>query len=388
MTQIDPFYLALLVLYSLLGGLCLAVVHGREDPRGVRLWGFSLLLYSAAVMAGVMGLPYHPRRMVVNSIISLAPVFAFLAFTSYTTMRVNRRWLAAGSLLTIAVIIVNHLGPHFLVALDSTASTPIAVVLFAMGAHALLRRGPVDVRRPARFVAGVLLFGLLLWLGRAITIWSVVGTTSVTRVPARIVSWLMIGEMAGAVAATFGLLWMEVGLGEAALRKLAEVDPLTNLPNRRITMERFDRELRRSMRHRRSFALLLLDVDSFKAINDGYGHPTGDAVLRHLGAVLSSTVRDVDAVGRFGGEEFAVLLTEEQLAGAIIAAERFRHAIEAAPFVKDSVQLEIRVSGGIAMYPEDGADWDAMFAAADARLYVAKSTGRNRIVAPEAVLQP
>jgi diguanylate cyclase (GGDEF)-like protein len=190
--------------------------------------------------------------------------------------------------------------------------------------------------------------------------------------------------MVTAVASTLGLLWIEVRMMEAELRRLANQDPLTGLPNRRATVERFKEETSRAARHRRDFGLLLFDVDRFKQVNDTYGHLVGDLALRQVSAVLGTEKREVDAVGRIGGEEFVVLLVEEELAGALVAANRLRERIAAATLSHQSLELSVSVSGGLAMYPTDGTDWDHLFAVADRRLYEAKSGGRNRVVGPAA----
>ena len=129
------------------------------------------------------------------------------------------------------------------------------------------------------------------------------------------------------------------------------------------------------------FALAILDMDRFKAVNDDHGHLVGDALLCHVGRVLAAAKRTEDVLGRLGGEEFVVLMCGHQSGGgAATAADRLREAVAANPMVHGGEALRVTLSGGIAELPADGADWDKVFAVADARLYEAKRSGRNRVV--------
>ncbi|MES1164243.1 MAG: diguanylate cyclase [Verrucomicrobiota bacterium] len=163
-------------------------------------------------------------------------------------------------------------------------------------------------------------------------------------------------------------------------QRLATVDPLTGLMNRRAFTAALDKDLARSQRHGYPLCLLLLDVDHFKAINDHRGHPGGDAVLAALGALLVHQVRKVDFAGRWGGEEFVVALTGADKQGGQITAERIRAAI-AAMRVKDTSgeSISVTISIGVACY-ERGDNVDGLIDRADRAMYAAKSSGRNRVV--------
>ena len=169
--------------------------------------------------------------------------------------------------------------------------------------------------------------------------------------------------------------------GRAELERLSVTDKLTGLVNRRQLDDELARELQRHDRHKRSLAVLMLDVDRFKALNDTHGHPAGDAVLRQLATVLQATTRKGDTVARFGGEEFMVLLPETPAAGALTLAEKIRTAIEAQPFVIDDqgTTVQVTASFGLARFPEHGRTADTLTAAADQALYRSKQSGRNRV---------
>ena len=166
------------------------------------------------------------------------------------------------------------------------------------------------------------------------------------------------------------------------LEFLAAYDNLTGLLNRREFDNRLNDEVRRAKRVRRPFVLLLLDVDYFKHINDNYGHQAGDHVLRVLAGLLKKQVREVDFVGRTGGEEFGIILTETSEQDARETAERIRRVVEEKQFaINEQKPVHVTLSIGMATYPDDGANTDMLISYADEALYRAKDGGRNRVVA-------
>ncbi|WP_229414366.1 sensor domain-containing diguanylate cyclase [Zemynaea arenosa] len=168
---------------------------------------------------------------------------------------------------------------------------------------------------------------------------------------------------------------------DAELRLLATTDFLTGLPNRREFMARLDEELARVQRHvDGQAAVLMLDIDHFKTINDRHGHPVGDAVLRHVAELMRSTQRKIDTLGRMGGEEFAVLLPGAGHAAAAAYAERLRHTVAASPCrLEDGEEIAVTVSIGCAEIRAFDPTGDAALLRADKALYGAKAAGRNRV---------
>lgn len=169
------------------------------------------------------------------------------------------------------------------------------------------------------------------------------------------------------------------------LYKQATCDPLTGLANRHY----FERELHRFIsigaRYQRAFAMLMLDIDFFKKVNDTYGHAVGDHVLQAIANILLHSVRDQDVAARFGGEEFAVLLPETTLQGAAIVAERIRMTVESGDFAALGCQHGVTISIGISEFPINGGQPEDLVKRADAALYEAKTSGRNRICLARAV---
>ena len=174
-----------------------------------------------------------------------------------------------------------------------------------------------------------------------------------------------------------------VAFDNARLHRIVEqqaiVDGLTGLANRRHADEMLARELARSERFSGPVGLILADVDDFKAINDEYGHPLGDAVLREVAGALLGTVREIDVAARWGGEEFAVVLPGTDVEGATRAADRIREALARRDlFAPDGARLHVTASFGVAA-SSPGTTGEELVAAADEALYRAKRAGKNRV---------
>ena len=166
--------------------------------------------------------------------------------------------------------------------------------------------------------------------------------------------------------------------GDSVLRASA-CDFLTGIANRRTFFEAAELELERWRRFPRPLSLIAIDADAFKNINDTWGHPAGDDVLRNLAQTLVANVREIDVVARIGGEEFAALLPSTDLDGAIMLAERFRSAVESQRVQSGDVEIGYTVSIGVASMEAGLGGVDQLLKVADDALYAAKKAGRNRV---------
>jgi len=164
------------------------------------------------------------------------------------------------------------------------------------------------------------------------------------------------------------------------METMATTDGLTGLTNHRTFQERFGDLLERGRRHNREAAVLLCDVDHFKKVNDTYGHPVGDEVLRQVAKVLMDAVRKIDITARYGGEEFVVVLEATNLEGALQLAERIRNDVGSLVLDSDKGTFKVAISIGVAISPADGRDRAQLIEHADHALYRAKESGRNRVV--------
>jgi len=164
----------------------------------------------------------------------------------------------------------------------------------------------------------------------------------------------------------------------------AAVDPVTSLPNHRTVMGKIDEELQQSQQLQHECAILFVDLDHFKSINDTYGHRAGDAVLQEVARRLRIGLRLEDFVGRYGGEEFTVVLHNTGMEGAVQVAERLRTEVATVPCTweveetQEIVEIPVTTSIGISIYHEHGETREALIEAADKAMYRAKHSGRNR----------
>jgi two-component system cell cycle response regulator len=173
------------------------------------------------------------------------------------------------------------------------------------------------------------------------------------------------------------------------LLQMATSDPLTGLFNRGYVDDRFAIELSRARRYGKLLTIAVIDADRFKSLNDTHGHSAGDHVLRKLGAMLRDSFRQSDTVGRYGGEEFVVILPEMDIEAAQRKLETLRELVASTPMELPTrgEKVQVTISAGLATFPQDGEDALDLYASADLRMFQAKKEGRNRVVAsPEPVL--
>jgi diguanylate cyclase (GGDEF)-like protein len=171
----------------------------------------------------------------------------------------------------------------------------------------------------------------------------------------------------------------EIHLLQERLKEQAIRDALTGLHNRRYLDETLPRELARAKREGYPLSVIMVDLDRFKQVNDTYGHPTGDEVIKALGAILKQGTREGDVACRYGGEEFVVALPRMDLEGARARAEEWRLAIAASTISHGELSLSITLSAGVAAYPDHGGEVDTLVQCADLALYLSKHDGRNRV---------
>jgi diguanylate cyclase (GGDEF)-like protein len=165
------------------------------------------------------------------------------------------------------------------------------------------------------------------------------------------------------------------------LNELSITDGLTGLFNHRQFLRGLESESRRALRYRRNLALLLLDIDHFKEVNDRFGHPCGDFVLKNLAGLLRGCLRSADIAARCGGDEFAIILPETNKSKASEVAEKLRRQLEKSPFEWDGNSFNITCSIGVAAIPDMGIDgWHSLLESADKSLYRAKGEGRNSVI--------
>jgi diguanylate cyclase (GGDEF)-like protein len=194
---------------------------------------------------------------------------------------------------------------------------------------------------------------------------------------------LDIGELQARLRSGERLLKLQDNLlhAQEALRYQATHDELTGLWNRAMVRDHLTTELSRSKRSGKSLAVVLADVDHFKKVNDTHGHAAGDAILREASSRMRTALRAYDSIGRYGGEEFLIVLPDCDTDAAVVVAERARTCVAATPVRVGDTDIPLSISLGVASTSSSPEDPDGLIHAADSALYRAKSAGRNRVAA-------
>lgn len=383
MSRAQILTLALLSMHLVLGMLCLAVARGERAAPALRLWGWGLIAFAlGAALTLITALPFDARQVVGNSIIALSSLLSPMAVVHHTPWRFARIWLGGLFAAVVVGLIANHALRGGLT-WDIGIPTLSATLNFSIAIAMLMRHAPASIRAAARFVALTLSLSIVVWLARWYSIDQLLAGTWERERADLAIALFAIGQLITLVAGTLGMIWIEVRLMGTHLERMALTDSLTGLPNRRAMRAQFDAEVARARREGGGFALLLFDADHFKRLNDQHGHLAGDAVLAWIALTLERTKRGADALGRIGGEEFLLLLPGLTRLDAVAAAERLRESVSTTALEHDGRTIQTTLSGGLALFPEDGEDWDRLFQAADRRLYRAKHAGRDRLVAAD-----
>jgi diguanylate cyclase (GGDEF)-like protein len=372
--------LCLLTMSMLMGVLVLVVARGERKSVALRLWGWGLVTYAVGMLVIIASwwLPYDLTQVVGNSLISFSALLTSRGVFMHVPQRPQLRF--TGSLLGVVVVglTLNHVLRGYAI-VDIALPTFYATLLYMVVSWQLIRHPPAAALAAARFLVTTILLTLVVWNLRLAAIWISVGSDSDISRGDALQAGFAIFQMLLVVSSTLGLMWVEVRLMEDDLKRSAFTDLLTGLPNRRAMHLRFDEEVARCRRQQQTFGLVLFDIDLFKQINDTCGHYVGDAVLKHIAATLERHKRGEDVLGRIGGEEFLVVLPQHGREECIRAAERLRQAVEGARSHEEAATPTATVSGGVAIFPEDGQDWDRLYMAADKRMYQAKRAGRNKV---------
>jgi diguanylate cyclase (GGDEF)-like protein len=164
------------------------------------------------------------------------------------------------------------------------------------------------------------------------------------------------------------------------VKKEAKTDDLTNMLNKKALNEELEKQEQFFKRHGRNYSIIFFDIDHFKNVNDTYGHDAGDVILKSVGLLLNRYSRDIDIVGRFGGEEFVIIAPETDKEGARVFAEKIRKIIAKTKFMYKKTRINITISAGVAERKETNSKEETL-KLADERLYKAKKGGRNRVEA-------
>ena len=366
---------------ALMGGVSSMFARVERDTRALKLWGWSLLMFA-------VGLALVALRGRVPDIVSIPVADTILLSAAIPMLRSLHSfnaepnddlpgWLivALGCVLIVYWTVVRPDQSARIAAFSAVLSLQYFRV-----AHYVFRTLPADGRASQIFTASVIaLFAASSALRAVLTLGA--GDMEDYFSPSNLQSMSLLGYVVLYLAATLGVMWMEIQRLEADLVRLATTDPLTGILNRRMFLDAAEREISRCRRSGDTFGFAMFDLDLFKRVNDRHGHIVGDRVLCSFVDAVRSVLRSHDLLGRYGGEEFALPLPgiDKNAASAIV--ERCRQTVEKHKLAHEGVPIQVTASAGVVAFGEDGRELKTLIAAADAALYQAKRAGRNRVVA-------
>lgn len=385
-----PTMLAVIIASSLMMAASMAVVGWGRRRDGLGRWAAALLVNAIGhLLLMLRGLIPDVLTIVVANVF-LSCVFVGMIAAVYQFQGRPVRWalLLAPPLLVLV----------FVTAFIDSFPARVSFVGLAIGLQAvwallaaLSHRHATVGRGQWLLVAGLSLEAVVLG-GRALVAISTHSEATHILQSSALQTLTFLATFSVVLVSSVGFVFMSRDRADETNRVLAAMDPLTGVANRRSLIAALDRDVARAQRMREPMALMMVDIDHFKDVNDQYGHPAGDRVLCGVINVLRQRVRAQDLVGRYGGEEFMVLLPDTGLAGAEQLARELCKAVEESRCPADgvpgpgiAVTVSIGVFGGRL---ESGDSWDMLIAAADRALYQAKNNGRNRVEVATGLRRP
>jgi diguanylate cyclase (GGDEF)-like protein len=264
--------------------------------------------------------------------------------------------------------------------LQLTALIAFIIALYVFGAGAVQLRAREAPLLQKIIGANNILFALAIWA------WLGLESGNLGSAMTPLVGLVYLASYLLMIMNGFGFLLLCKQKDDALMRSLATIDGLTGMLNRRAFFERADSARQLALRLRKPIALLMLDIDHFKQLNDGFGHACGDEALKAFADTARGVLREHDLIGRLGGEEFALVLPGTRLEGALDAAERLRLAVLAVPLIGCAQGYRMTVSIGVVTI-DPNEELTAALARADHALYAAKSGGRNRVEVGQPMLK-
>ena len=378
-----------LLAFMLTGLLTLAGLHAGPLSSGIRQWALASLCFSQALLPAYflrLPAPGYEWAMVLSSVLIASGIG--LQYTGIRSFKGQPcRFDLAGMLVLVALLqnlLWSVMQPD--VGARSIANSLLFGAGCAICAHALLIRMEPPLRTAYWFTGTA--FAILaasLWLRAILIGLSPPGTYNLyTNTPLNTTSFFISSVVQ--LCVTFGFVLMVNYRLMTDIQKIASRDMLTGAFTRRRLEEEALRLLARCKRTGDVLSIMMLDVDHFKSINDRFGHPVGDTVLRHLAAIAQHAIRTDDYFARYGGEEFCILLLSTTEQEALVLAERLREAYAALTLEAGFETLKSTLSIGVADSARAGLDWPSLVSAADQALYRAKQAGRNRVV-PHSALE-
>lgn len=381
MTLHTPTLLLVCLMITITLGISMGLVARRERRDGMVWWASAMLpLALTLLLFSLRGQISDGFSVVLGNTFLVAVLALFAEGLCEFQQRTPRRWLIWGPVMAMPLLITLFMDNTDV---RSMLSNVVLAIQSVMMLGLVLSKRHQTVGRGQYFLmVGLILVALAMLLRLAAAVLGAADLNQVTSSNAtHAVSMLVF--MQTIILITMGLILMSKERADALNRTLAMQDELTGLHNRRAILRLLEQQLALARRKEQSLALLIVDIDHFKRINDDYGHLSGDQALRAMAAGLQRRLRTQDVAGRWGGEEFIVILPGTDAAGGRKLAETLRRSAEQAELVAlDGRQIRFTISIGLhALDLASGNERDDMIGAADRALYLAKQNGRNRVEA-------
>jgi diguanylate cyclase (GGDEF)-like protein len=370
-----------MLLMTAAASLAMAGSLAAARPRrseGTGLWALALLLHAATYVLYTLRGTVPDWASIVLSNALLAGTFATVlgAVCQFRGQALPWARMLVPVVVTAALfaVFIDDYRARIMVA-GTLGPVQIGLVLWV-----LWRPQPLAQRRGAwLFTVGAGLQFVLLAVRGVLAAMHAIALDGLMR-SSPMQSFVFMAAFVVVILTSLGFILMTKDRADADNRYFAAHDELTGAVNRRALTQALDRDVARAVRAGESYALMMLDIDHFKAVNDTHGYHAGDRVLCHVAAVLRARLRAQDLVGRYGGEEFMLLLPNTTPDGAAALAETLREVMEQTPCMHEGRAIAVTVSIGVCgARLENASGWDCLIQAADQALYRAKAAGRNRV---------
>lgn len=368
----------IIIITCLMMAVSMWVCTPNKRERGLIKWtgGLALAAVGFAIFAARGFLPDLLTLPLATAAIMASIILCASAILEFQRQTLTMSWYIVPPLVTVVT--------YFLLLGYPSVRIVVGGLLFAAVFFVLARQIAILARHNAlpayKLIVGGGALGGLFMLGRSVAGYLLGPISPGAAEP----DWFWLLTFFAAftvlVTCTIGYIMLHKERAEQDVRELAMTDPLTGVYNRRTFFELAEMEFWRALRARSPLSLLMIDLDHFKTVNDVHGHPAGDAVLKHVVAVIADCLRAEDLFARYGGEEFCVLVAGLSRDDALALAERIRRTVEEQAAQIGNVRLPVRVSIGFAtIVPDEHNNISLLLARADEAVYDAKRAGRNRV---------
>ncbi len=382
--------LAMIIASSLMMAASMAIVGWGRRRDGLGHWAAALMVNAIGhLLIMLRGLAPDILSVVLGNVL-LACVFVGMIAAIYQFQGRPAPWLLLLAAPVMVAVFVSMFMDNFPARAGFVGLVIGLQAIWALAAT-LERRHATVGRGQWLLAAGLALEALVLGGRSVLTVALPDSATSILQ-GSVLQTVTFMATFSVVLVSSVGFVFMSRDRSDESNRIMAALDPLTGVANRRSLISALDRDVSRAIRTHQPIALMMVDIDHFKHVNDRYGHPAGDEVLCSVVSVLRQRVRAQDLVGRYGGEEFMVLLPDTDLVGAEQLARELCKAVEESRCLAQGAGpegVEVTVSIGVfGGHLESGDSWDMLIAAADRALYEAKNNGRNRVEVATSLRRP